>query len=75
MKELGVERRCRIASIWQYTGDQWGNYERTAFVVEDKGISAIVLSARTKREMYGAIPAFEELVASYESMGTLKIVK
>ena len=65
----------RVASIWEYTGDQWGNYERTAFVVEGKGISAVVMSARTKAEMDGANPAFEALVASYEYIGTAKIEK
>ena len=65
----------RVASIWEYTGDQWGNFERTAFVVEEKGISAMVMSARTKAEMDRANPAFEKLVSSYEFMGTAKVGK
>jgi len=74
VKEIKL-KNGRIASIWQYTGDQWGNYERTAFVVEDQGISAIVMSAHTQKDMDGAIPAFEKLVSSYEYMGTVKIEK
>ena len=65
----------RTAEIWEYTGDQWGNYERIAFVVEKEGLSCIVLTARTKKEMDGAIPAFEQVVASYDYFGTVKITK
>jgi hypothetical protein len=68
-------KQGRTASIWQYTEDPWGNYERTAFVVEAKGISCIVISARTKKEMDGAIPAFERLVESYDYMGPVTITK
>jgi hypothetical protein len=45
----------------------------TAFIVEDQGISAVVMTARTKEQMTGAIPAFEALVASYDYLGPMKI--
>ncbi len=63
----------RIASVWQYTGDQWGNYERSAFVQETGVINAIVMSARTEQDMKRALPAFRQLVSSYEYLGDVKI--
>lgn len=72
IKEIRLKHE-RTAEIWQYTGDRWGNFECTAFVVEKEGISCVFMSARTKNEMDGAIPAFERLVASYDFIGKATI--
>jgi hypothetical protein len=61
-------RDGRVAEIYEYTGDAWGNFERTALIAEAKGINAVVLSARSQKAMEAALPAFGQLVASYRFM-------
>jgi hypothetical protein len=74
IKELKLSHG-RVASIWQYTGDRWSNYERSAFVSERDVINVVVLTARTEKEMDDARPAFEQLVSSYEYMGKVEFKK
>lgn len=59
----------REAVIYHFQGDQWGNNEAAAYVVEDKTINYVVLTARSARSFKEALPAFEELVKSYAFVG------
>ena len=68
-------RDGRSAVIYEYTGDAGGNFERTAFVMEAKGIDAVVISARSRKALDAALPAFDRLVASYQFMGPFKLEK
>lgn len=57
------------AVIYHFWGDQWGNSEAAAYVVESKTINFVTLTARQPAEFKKALPAFEQLVASYEFVG------
>jgi hypothetical protein len=53
------------AVIYHFTGDKWGDFEATAYFLEEKTIDFITLSARSDKEFQSALPAFEELVSTY----------
>jgi hypothetical protein len=49
-----------------FSGDNFNNYEATAYIDENKVVVFIVLSSRSKEEFEKSLPAFKELVKSYE---------
>lgn len=59
----------REAVIYHFSGDQWGNSEAVAYYVETKTINFITLTSRDRNAFENALPAFEQLTASYTFMG------
>ncbi|MEP6670925.1 MAG: hypothetical protein ABJF10_17330 [Chthoniobacter sp.] len=57
------------AVIYHFTGDRWGNSEAVAYFVEAKTINFIVFTSRQRKAFEEALPAFDELAASYMFMG------
>ena len=53
------------AVLYQFTGDQWGNIEAAAYIVEKDRINFLVMSSRDKELFDSNLPAFEALVKSY----------
>ena len=49
-----------------FSGDIHGNYEAVAYIDERKVVVMIVLTSRKKEEFDLSLPAFKELVASYQ---------
>jgi hypothetical protein len=56
------------AKVYYYTGDQFGNYESTAYIQANGSIHFITLSARDQTTFKEARNAFEALVTSYEDL-------
>ena len=57
------------AVIYHFSGDKWGNSEAVAYFVEAKTINFVVMNSRKRKAFEAALPAFEQLVASYRFMG------
>ena len=53
------------AVIYHFSGDQWGNSEAAAYLVEAKTINFVILTSRDRKAFEDALPAFERLAASY----------
>ncbi|HEX7518427.1 MAG TPA: DnaJ domain-containing protein [Chthoniobacterales bacterium] len=62
------------AVIYYFSGDQWGNSEAVAYYVETKTINFVTLTSRDSKAFENALPAFEQLAASYTFMGELRVV-
>lgn len=56
------------ALIYQFSGDQWGNYELCAYFVEKDRINFVVMNSRDKKLLDQSTPAFETLAKSYLPM-------
>ncbi len=56
------------AHVYYFSGDQFNNFEATAYVQSRKTIDFITLSARDRSGFENALPAFESLVTSYEDL-------
>jgi hypothetical protein len=65
IKNIQTTEGDRVARIYYFEGDAWGNYEAAGYVMEQKTINFIILSGRSKESFEAALPAFEKLVASY----------
>lgn len=61
--DLGQE-----AVIYEFSGDQWGNYESAAYFLEANRINFIVMNSRNKALYDQSQSAFEALVKSYKPM-------
>lgn len=57
------------AVIYHFTGDQWGNSEAAAYVVEEKTINFVVMNSRDPKVFAASLDAFDQLVKSYKFMG------
>ena len=57
------------AVIYYFSGDQWGNSEAVAYYVETRTINFVTLTSRDRDAFENALPAFEQLAASYTFMG------
>jgi hypothetical protein len=55
--------------IYHFTGDRYGNYEAMVYFVEAKTINIVVLNSRDRKAFEAALPAFDELAASYIFLG------
>lgn len=55
--------------IYHFSGDQWGNNEAAAYFVEAKTINFATLTSRDRKAFEDALPAFEQLAASYVFVG------
>jgi hypothetical protein len=55
--------------IYHFSGDHWGNYEAMVYFVEAKTINIVVLNSRDKKAFEDALPAFDQLAASYLFLG------
>jgi len=62
-------RKDKTAVVRYFDGDTFGNSEAIAYLDEGKVVVMLVLTARTKKEFEGALPAFNELVGSYLFLG------
>lgn len=56
------------ATLYQFSGDQWGNYEVAAYFVEKDRINFVVMNSRDKKLFDQNLPAFEALAKSYLPM-------
>ncbi len=63
-------RHGKVADIYFFTGDQWGNYEAVAYFDEGKCIPFIVLSSRAYEVFEKSLPNFESIVKSYMFFGS-----
>lgn len=57
--------RSGKAVVWQFEGDEHGNFEAVAYIDEKTAIVMLVLSARTRELFDQEYPSFEKLVGSY----------
>jgi hypothetical protein len=55
----------RLAKIYYYTGDQWGNFEAAGYIEEKRTINFVVLSARNKVAFESSLDAFRSILRSY----------
>lgn len=55
-------------TIYQFTGDQYGNSEAAAYFVDKDRINFLVLSSRDAKVYQQSLPAFEALAKSYKPM-------
>lgn len=62
-------RKEKKAAVRYFEGDQFNNFEAVAYLDEGKVVVMLVLTARSKKEFEGALPAFAELVGSYLFLG------
>jgi hypothetical protein len=53
------------AVVWQFEGDEHGNFEAVAYIDEKEAIVMLVLTARTRELFDQEYPSFEKLVGSY----------
>jgi hypothetical protein len=56
------------AVLYQFSGDQWGNYEVAAYFAEKDRINFLVMNSRDKKLFDQSLPAFEALAKSYLPM-------
>jgi hypothetical protein len=56
------------AKIYYFTGDQFGNFEATAYIQAKGSIHFMTLSARDQESFQHALPAFDSIVTSYEDL-------
>ena len=56
----------RVAYVRYYSGDIRGNFEAVAYIAESTVTPIIVLTARTRPAFDQALPAFRQLVQSYQ---------
>jgi hypothetical protein len=62
-------RKDKKAAVRYFDGDTFGNSEAIAYLDEGKVVVMLVLSARNRKELETALPAFNELVSSYLFLG------
>ncbi len=58
-------KKDRIAKIYHYEGDSFGNYEAVAYIEEEKTINFIVYTSRSKEAFEASIQKFHDIVDSY----------
>lgn len=63
VKEIAANDR--IAKLYYFSGDKWGNFEAGAYFQEEKAIAVIILHSKTHEAFVASINALEELVESY----------
>jgi len=56
------------AKIYYFAGDQFGNFEATAYIQAKGSIHFMTLSARDQESFQHALPAFDSIVTSYEDL-------
>jgi hypothetical protein len=56
------------AKIYYFAGDQFGNFEATAYIQAKGSIHFLTLSARDQESFQHALPAFDSVVTSYEDL-------
>jgi hypothetical protein len=56
----------RTAKIYWFKGDNFGGLEAVAYIEEAKTINFVVLNARNAKAFQAALPAFTEIVKSYQ---------
>lgn len=56
----------RNAVIVYFSGDQWGNYEAVGYLNEAKSINFLVMSAKSKEAFDQSVPAFYQVLESYQ---------
>lgn len=62
--------------IYYFSGDEWGNYEAGAYIIEGDYINFFVLNSRNKIDFENAIVPFKQLLKSYLLISTkVKIVQ
>lgn len=56
----------KTATVKYFSGDKDGNFEAVGYVLEKNVVINIILTARTKAQLDGALPTFRKLVSSYK---------
>jgi hypothetical protein len=56
------------AKVYYYSGDQFGNFEATAYIQAKGSIHFLTLSARDQESFQRALSAFHSVVTSYEDL-------
>lgn len=57
----------KIAEIYYFSGDRFGNYEAGGYIEEDESINFLIMSARNEKAFKSSIIGFYEIVSSYEN--------
>ena len=57
----------KIAEIYFYSGDRWGNYEAAGYILEKKTINFLVFNSRYKKAFDDNIEKFYEILKSYKN--------
>ena len=55
------------ASVYYFSGDQWGNYEAVAYFQEKETINFLVYNSRTKAQFDMHLDSFYKIVHTYEN--------
>jgi hypothetical protein len=56
------------AKVYYFAGDQFGNFEATAYIQAKGSIHFMTLSARDQESFQRALPAFDSVVTSYQDL-------
>ena len=56
------------AELYQFSGDQWGNYEAVAYFQETDTINFLVFNSQTKETFEKFIEDFRQIVSSYHNL-------
>jgi hypothetical protein len=65
LRETLVLSDDRVAQIYFFSGDDFGNLEAVAYISESRTINFFVLSARNEAVFQSSLAAFRDLVRSY----------
>lgn len=58
----------KMAELYHFSGDQWGNYEAVAYFPETDTINFLVFNSRTKDTFEKYIGDFKQIVSSYQNL-------
>lgn len=58
----------KLAKVYHFSGDQWGNYEAVAYIKEIDKINYLVFNSRTKEDFEKYLPSFHKIVESYHNL-------
>lgn len=60
----------KVAEVYHYSGDQWGNYEAAAYIKEIDTINFLIFNSRTEANFTKNIDSFYQIVKSYKNLYT-----
>ncbi len=61
-------RSGRVAQIYYFSGDRWGNYEAVGYIEEERSINFLVFNARNKEYFDRYIPDFKSILLTYSNV-------
>lgn len=67
VKDIRLENGV-VAQRYNFSGDQWGNYEAAAYFTQDETINFLVFNARIKSDFDKYLSDFTAIASSYENV-------